>query len=121
MLHQIRTLLKQGWCKSMSASLISESELKNERFPKLAVATNPANPQAKCWCITGAIRRTNTGVAYEVTEVLYRAVPPNARKMCFCHGERWAGLQIWNDDPKRKKDDVLKLVDRAIKNVEKMS
>jgi hypothetical protein len=104
-LKKTRTLLRKGWCQGNYA-----------RNP-FGMSTSLWDPDACSWCLTGAILRSceDNSLSYEVHKVLARITPRKFGTMKDVHNK----LSSWNDHDGRTKEEVIKLVSRAITRLER--
>ena len=119
---ETRNLIERGWCKGVSA--------RNSFFRCCDTHSN----EAVCWCLTGAIIRA--------TRQEFRSIYPDycvegsskyvsfyvrcfsrihavlSDLLTFELGESHTALcshiQAWNDEPQRKKEHVLTLIDKTL-------
>lgn len=96
-LQGARAKIVQGWCQDTAA--------KDAHGKGVMVA----DPEACSWCVLGAIWScTAYGSDVELAaEDTFRRVLPGS----------YASIRLWNDRPKRTKEEVLRAFDRAIELV----
>ena len=73
------------------------------------------SPAASCFCLSGALRRAHANLGYDS----FSSYAANAATLYLAEAGAGRSIPAWNDAPSRTKDDVLKLVDRAITEAEK--
>lgn len=85
-----RKSLESGWCQ------------KTEARDSLGKPVNPNDPNAVCWCFMGSLH----------------TLSPEDTQTVLVKAAGVLGVDYvtkWNDDPRRTKEDVLKLMDNLIK------
>jgi hypothetical protein len=111
-LLNISALVREGWTQSCSAR------------NAYGEATAAADPQACCWCLTGALARAIPyGPAVENIE--RRLAATKALNTALRTRPRWtiadssiedrSHLEVWNDQRERTQAEVVELVEQAIK------
>jgi hypothetical protein len=85
-----------------------------ERWTQRAYARDGAGqpvcnhePEACCWCLSGAVARTSRAYSAKYLSLAYQAIYAAA-------GVEMGGLIDWNDAPGRTHADVIAMLDAAI-------
>lgn len=105
-LYRTKELLERGWNKYAFALDDNNWRIRYD------------DPKACSWCLTGAIWKANFELYPEVVSTLQKTPYKIIFRKMLDILKLDTNLTKWNDQPERKKEDVIDLINKTIKELQ---